>query len=338
MADLRATADGSRRYYDYDKLDRVIRESARRGRRRDGAVQTRCTRTTATTSAGDLRRPRCRRRPTSATVDCASLATLPRATRLDYDARAPPDRADRPARATGSRPTYTANGERRDDDQPAARRRRPTSTTSAASASKVDRSRSTPRARSRRRFEYDAAGNLKREISPRAWTRRATRSRSTYVRHDLRLRRRSTSSRASSCRRRAPTRHSSTRTAAYDANGNLTVSALPHTSATIDGVPAARKTVMTYLDPGWISTSAGQDQAQAPLRLHGRGLAAPAHAREGGRHAQPRQAARVDLLRRRHAPTGAGRHRRRELGGQHVRVRRVEQPRQGAQHRPASTT
>ena len=259
MTTLGDPLDGSE-HYDYDKLDRVTRFWEQETDGSTGAVRNTLYSHYCYDGAGDLRAT-VPPKANVATVDCTNLATLPRATRLDYDA-AHRLIAQTDPLGNKQQATYTANGEVATSTDPQNgvttyeydQRGQRTKVIAPFDATRTITSRS----------EYDAVGNLKREISPRAWD--ASSDKVTFTSYvttydydavDQLTRIQLPTSGA------YPTQLYAHR--AYDANGNLTVSALPHTSATIDGVPAARKTVMTYLDPGWMSTSA--DKAKAKVHF-----------------------------------------------------------------------
>lgn len=103
------------------------------------------------------------------------------------------------------------------------------------------------------RYEYDPAGNRKKEISPRAVDSGTT---ADYV----------TSSEYNAADELVKTvlpKDGSTAAAfehrEYDANGNLTVTTLPVEQSDPTQVKAQDKTSNTYFDPGWIRTSKDQN-------------------------------------------------------------------------------
>ncbi len=254
-------ADDGTSGYDYDKLDRVVQSFQREV---EGGAVTRTLRThSCFDEAGNLR-AMVPPKADVATVDCSNLAALPRATRVDYDdAGRPVTQTDALGHKTETR--YDENGDVR-------------STTDAqGQESTVERDQrglavksiepfdggTTPR-KLTTKLEYDAVGNLVRQVSPRGWD--ASSDKTTFGQYTTRF---EYDAADQMVKQLLPT---STDTPAqlyehraYDANGNLTTTALPDPAADIATVPAEKKTQMSYFDPGWIETSA--DRVKPKVRF-----------------------------------------------------------------------
>jgi RHS repeat-associated protein len=103
-------------------------------------------------------------------------------------------------------------------------------------------------------LEYDENGNTTRQISPRAYDASTDKVTFTaYVQrytYDALNRMTRTDLPVDSA---FPTQYYVHRD--YDFNGNLTVTTLPATQASLASVPATAKTTVEYFDPGWIAAS-----------------------------------------------------------------------------------
>ena len=108
------------------------------------------------------------------------------------------------------------------------------------------------------KLEYDAVGNVKREISPRAWD--ASSDKQTFnefvktYHYDDRGQLTRVDLPTSDAYPQAQYVHNS-----YDANGNLVSVSLPVTTSDPTAIPANKKTVLQYFDSGAIRTSKDPD-------------------------------------------------------------------------------
>jgi RHS repeat-associated protein len=239
-------------FYTYDGLDRVLRET-RYDVNGAGAITTTRTSHRCYDLAGDL---------ISITAPNAGLASVTCPSTASHTTRLAYDKAHRlrsqvdPTNATES-VTYDADGN-------VVTRTNENGDTTTFTYDQRDLlfKTETPFVRGGRtittKTEYDAVGNIRRSISPRAWDASPDTSAdkttftdfvTTYhydefnqvVSVDL------------------PTEEAKPGPFhvhnAYDAGGNLTTTTLPSVATDIDDVRDSRKTVVTYWDPGWVKSS-----------------------------------------------------------------------------------
>lgn len=254
--------------YAYDRLDRVIR-SRRAGNRGDGAEQVRTTHF-CFDAVGDLRSVTAPRAEL-ATVECGAAGAptgTPFTSRIDYNAahevtvRTDPNNHQI---VFG----YDADGnvETIENQQGTVEQREYDGRDKVVKVIQPFEGGSSPRTLTTK-LEYDAAGNLRRIISPRAWDASSDKQTFTdYVttyEYDA----------ADRLTRTVLPRNGGTAQTyehrRYDANGNVTVTTLPTEAATLDAVAADDKTEMTYLDPGWVRTSKDENpQLEYDYRAEG---------------------------------------------------------------------
>ncbi len=247
MADLSSDKDGTTTI-EYDELDRSIKQS--RYEVEGGAVKSTLNSFQCYDLAGDLRAvvpPEAK----ATSVDCSNLAGLPRATTMEYDAA---HRLKVTTNALGqkSETEYDAN------DQPTA------STDAGGSRTTTEYDQRGMPVVQKQPFdtgrelvtksEYDAAGNLLRQISPRAWD--ASTDKQTFSSYVTSFK----YNRVDDLTRTAlPTAAGDTPLyvhQAYDANGTVSATTMPGTEAdSINQVAPDRKTQLSYFDPGWIATN-----------------------------------------------------------------------------------
>ncbi len=255
-----ATATSDRDFaviYDYDRLDRVIR-STREGDRGDSVQQTRTTHF-CFDAVGDLRSVTAPRAQLP-TVTCGS-AGAPAGTaftsRIDYNAA-----HEVTVRTNPNGHTFKfgydldGNVETIEDQQGTVERREYDGRDKVVKVIQPFEGGTTPRSVTTK-LEYDAAGNLKRTVSPRGWDKSSDKQTFTdYVttyEYDA----------ADELIRTVLPKDAGTTQAyehrRYDANGNLRLSTLASEAATLEGVDADDKSEMTHFDPGWVRTSDDQN-------------------------------------------------------------------------------
>jgi RHS repeat-associated protein len=237
-------------FFDYDPLDRVTR-STRYEVNGSGNVTKTETAHRCYDLAGDLRSvtaPRAER----ASIDCGSTTT-PFTTRFEYDAAHRPTTQVDPVGHRESA-TYDANGNVKSQTDP-------NGTTTTNAFDEMDRPTKVvqpfddgddPRDLTTK-VEYDAVGNVKRVISPRAWD--ASSDKQTFddyveTRHYDELDRLVKVDLPNDGSSKQQYAHR-----AYDPNGNLTMVSLPTEEPDPGQLGAKERTTRDYWDPGWIRIS-----------------------------------------------------------------------------------
>ena len=255
-----ATADDGTTLYDYDTLDRLVLRSQRE--HENGALKNTLRTHYCYDLPGDLRAvvpPKAN----VTSVDCASLGTLPRAARYDYD-DAHRLTTDTDALGHTRRTSYDENGDVR------------STTDEAGSETVLTRDQRGLVTKAVEPFDgasgrslttllgYDAAGNLEREVTPRGWDASADKvTFASFVkefRYD-RLNR--------LAKELLPTGAGTTTPLfvhhGYDGVGNETLTTLPDPTDDPANVPADKKTLPTYFDPGWVESIA--ERAKPTVRF-----------------------------------------------------------------------
>lgn len=260
------TIDDGTTVYEYDELDRVRQQIERE--HENGVLKNSVRSHYCYDVAGDLRATV----PPKAnvdTVDCANLAGLPKATRYEYDdahrllkATSPPT-PDHPAGVT-RQTKYDENDDVRATVDEAGQETvvdrdqrglvtKVVAPFDAATGRKVTT-----------RLEYDGAGNLEREITPRGWD--ASTDKVTFGSY---VKRYEYDAIDQLVKEHLPTGGSTTTPLyvhrAYDGNGNMTMTSLPDASADPASVDAKKKRLLTHFDTGWIETTS--DRTKPKVRF-----------------------------------------------------------------------
>lgn len=250
------TAEDFAEFLDYDTLDRVVKHTRKEV---SGTTVTSTYLTHACyDTAGDLRSVTSPRANLT-TVDCASTTTAFTA-RFDYDPAHRPTTETDPLGRKRSR-TYDANGNvaTTTDENGAV-----TTTTydrrdlPATVVEPFDPS-ATPARTLTTKFDYDGVGNRTRLITPRAYD--ASADKATFAEYVTSYAYDAVNQLERVALPKAGTEAQLYVHHAYDAVGNLTMSATPDTNADPSLVPAAKKTTVSYFDPGWVRRSADATKA-----------------------------------------------------------------------------
>ena len=240
-------------FYAYDLLDRALRVSTHEVDA-GGAITKTLTTHYCYDLAGDLRwvtAPKA----ALATVDCSAANPPAHTTRYEYD-DAHRHTATEDALARRGTQTYDANGNvatasNENGDSTIYHYDERNLVTKVVQPFDPDRT-PTPRVLTSK-YEYDAVGNLKRLISPRAWDASSDKvTFSSYVtdyQYDTLDRLVRVDHPTTTGETRAYSHH------AYDANGNLAWTSLPVEQSSAASVATDKKTTLEYLDTGWIRTS-----------------------------------------------------------------------------------
>ncbi|HSH21659.1 MAG TPA: LamG-like jellyroll fold domain-containing protein, partial [Candidatus Caenarcaniphilales bacterium] len=265
-----ALVDDYSRFLEYDKLDRVVKESRHEF---DGSTIKRTRRTHYCYDlAGDVRSvtgPRANVDSITCGADGASEGT-PFTKRMTYDAAHKPLSEEDALGHRRSR-TYDANGnvETITDAQGSVTRREHDPRNLLVKIVEPFDGGTTPRLLTTR-MEYDPAGNLARQISPRAWD--ASGDKATFADYVTSYRYDKLNRLVTTELPTGPnyaTKHYQHR--AYDANGQPTATSVgvdiadPGAGATLPNVPADKKTTVDYFDTGSILRQ--DDPANPPTRF-----------------------------------------------------------------------